>query len=180
MLEVVSWLNHLLDKTMLDLDKKKETNRSSHLSICLSYSTRLTQFNLEYFFFQRSKCFDTIVLLLKITSSPRGYQSIDVGWFSFCPFNKKIVFLRYITSKKYMFQTTKSARILLVDEGRLIFLYAGARIIGRFWNVIGVIACWRRTSNAEWSLTNEMKAKCLERERKCVNHSPFFLLTYSL
>ena len=52
---------------------------------------------------------------------------------------------------------------LLVNEGRLVFLYAGAKIIGRFWNVIGTIACWRSTSKAVVSLTNEMNAKCLER-----------------
>lgn len=50
---------------------------------------------------------------------------------------------------------------LLFNEGILCFLYAGAKTIWRFWNVNGAIACCRRTSNAVFSLTNEMNAKCL-------------------
>ncbi len=62
-----------------------------------------------------------------------------------------------------IFSTIEKA-IILVDEG-LVFLYAGAKIIGRFWNVIGTMACWRSTSNAVVSLTNEMNAKCLEEKK---------------
>ncbi len=32
--------------------------------------------------------------------------------------------------------------------------------------MIGTTACWRKTSKAVFSLTNEMKAKCLKKQKK--------------
>lgn len=59
----------------------------------MRHSTQLTP---ESFFSQRSKCFHTIVLLLKIHSFPPGYQSIDSLSLSLS-FSK--ICLRYITWK---------------------------------------------------------------------------------